>query len=139
MKSFKKFLLEEISDNILKNTIDRLYQITDIETISYYVKAGSPIFALALYELINKKGELYAISDKDTDNLHNVVKVDEEYWDINGGGTLEDKEEYLNIIGNKNWKITNDTELLKKVESPEKIVELYKKLKNIYLDEQNKK
>lgn len=133
MKKFKKFLLESVSVDNLDKTIDRFYEISDIDATGYYLKAGSPVFALGLYHLLNKKAELYSLSDSEIENLHIVVKFLDYYWDINGkSNSLKEKEEFISIVGDAKWDSIIEDDVLKLVESANQILDVYTKLKNIY-------
>ena len=136
MKKFKDFLKENVDSDNLQKTIERFSTIEGIKTTEYYLKAGSTIFALALFNLINKKGNLFLLSDEETQILHVVVKIDDEFWDINGGNDLERKEEFITIVGKKEWKPTTYEYLVKEIDNPNEILKVYKKLKNIYVEKQ---
>ena len=136
MLSFKNFLCEEsnIDKMKLKDTVKRFNVISGIKSTGYYLKSGSPVFAMAFYHLINKKGEFFCLSDSETDMLHVVVKLDDFYWDINGGSDLKRKEEFITIVGEPNWIKQPEDYVLKFIskEDKNKILEIYKIMKDIY-------
>jgi len=135
MLNFKKFLLEAIDSDNLDATIKRFKEICNFELITYYGKAGSPVFALALYHLLNKKAELYSLSDDESEDLHIIVKYNDLYWDINGKGTnLEEKEKSVPIIGNKKWNKTQENEVITLINSTSEVLDVFNKLKNIYTE-----
>ena len=139
MISFKTFLLSEtvIDKKDLRDAIKRFSEIKIGEVeLDYYFKAGSPVFALALYYLINKQGEFYKLSDEEMDFLHVVVKIDEAYWDIKGGNTLKRKEEFITIVGNTKWSKTTFQDVAKQVEDIKEVTETHNLLKNILEDVQ---
>lgn len=140
MISFKSFLFNEsvIDKKNLRDAIKRFSEIKIGEVeLDYYLKAGSPVFALALYYLINKQGELFKLADEEMDFLHVVVKIDNDYWDVNGGNTLKRKEEFITTIGNTEWKKTTFDDVVKHVESIKKVTETHGLLKNILKDVEN--
>ena len=68
--------------------------------------------------------------------LHIVLQIDNYFWDIKGAGTLEKKEEYISIVGKKEWNKTTDSEILKTINNPNEVLDVYKKLKDIYIEKQ---
>jgi len=136
MKNFKLFLRESVNIENLEKTINRFYEISGIDSTAYYLKAGSPVFALGLFHLLNKNAGLLSLSDGETENLHIVVKMDNFYWDINGKGTLIEKEEYIPIIGQKKWEPITEEQALELVESTSEVMDVFVKLKNIYTEKQ---
>lgn len=134
MKSFKKFLLNETAiDKIdLRKTLQRFNEIKIGEVeLDYYLKKGSPVFAMAFYYLINKQGEFYKLADEEIDFLHIVVEIDDVYWDVKGGNTLKRKEEFITTIGNTKWEKTTFNEVAKKIKSPKEVEELHDLLQDI--------
>jgi len=132
MKNFKLFLKEEINKEKIEKTIERFYEISGLDATGYYLKSGSPVFAMGFYEFINKKGSFISLSDDETEDLHIVVNFDNYYWDINGKGNLKEKEEFISTIGEKKWKSVSEDDVLSLVDSSSEIMEVYTKLKNIY-------
>lgn len=142
MISFKNFIILENSDINkikLKDTVKRFNEISGINSTGYYLKSGSPVFAMAFFHLINKKGEFFSLSDSETEMLHVVVLLDGFYWDINGGSDLKRKEEFITIVGQPKWEKQSEDYILKfiKKEDKDKILEIYKIMKDMY--NQNKK
>jgi len=135
MLNFKKFLFESfISKDVLKETIKKFNKQVKLDATGYYLKNGSLVFALAIFELIGKNGDIYVLVDDEGSHLHYVVKFENYYWDINGGSGLKRKEEFITIVGVGDWFYVNPNDSILDIDNKNEILEVYSQLKNIYMN-----
>ena len=130
MKNFKTFLKENIpTKNKLKDIITKFNNESNLDATGYYLKAGSSLFAMAIYIITSENGELYTLNDSENNMIHTVVKYDGYYWDINGGSGLTQKHEYISTVGDTDWTQVSKEQVLDDIESTNEIYDLVKKLK----------
>ena len=131
MKTFIGFLNESEINKIRLSKIINLYNEKIDLQVDYFLKEGSPVFTLALYLLLDKKGDLYECVDDEKSSIHSAVKFDSYYWDINGGSGLERKNEFITSVGTPRWVPVTKEKLYSNVQSKTEVVKTYQELKKL--------
>ena len=129
-----KTLLEYIDNvKILDKVLDEYNKISNLD-VGFFLKEGSPVFALAFYKLTNEKGIIFKLVDSEKAELHYIIKYNNKYWDINGySSDIKDKVEYSSPVGLYRWENVSPKELVLTVKDRKMMLNVYAELKDLYL------